>query len=158
MKCNGSPVHGRRPRRIVIARKRIYIVDRHSLLRTTLGSLLNSEPGLEFCGGEARPDHARQAIARLKPDLLIIGIPLPSPGAIRFIEEQRRAFPATPIIAYSLHDESLYVERALRAGASAYVLKESGSERLLQVVRSLLFHPAHVQPPADGAIPEREAA
>jgi DNA-binding NarL/FixJ family response regulator len=140
-------------------RKRVYFVDQHTLLRTALCGFINSEPGLEFSGGEARPDYALEAINRIKPDIVIVGSPLGAPGALRFIEQLRRDFPSLAILAYSLQDDPFYVDRALRAGASAFVVKETGSEHLLSVIRSLVSRPLQRQPavPVPSQLPDRVA-
>jgi DNA-binding NarL/FixJ family response regulator len=144
------------PPRAVVPAKRIYIVDQHTTMRASLGCFINTEPTLQFCGSEGRPERARAAITRLQPDLVVTSITLPSPGGFRFIEAVRREFPAMPVVAYSMHNEAHYVRRALAAGASAYVLKEEGSERLLHVIDVLLF--GNERPPRIAVDQTQEAA
>jgi hypothetical protein len=145
-----------KPRRILFGRKRVYFVDQHAVLRAAMSRLINTEPSLKFCGGEARPEYAVAAITRLKADLIIVGTPLGALGALGFIEQLRHTFPSISLLAYSWHDESIYVQGAMRAGASAYIVTETGCEHLLQLVCSLLFpiHPRLEEAPPAAPISE----
>jgi len=120
------------------ARKRVLIVDDHPMMRQGLAQLINSEPDLTVC---CEADTARQAfdsVTQGKPDLALIDISLPDRNGIELIKDLHALHPGIPLLVVSMHDESLYAERVLRAGARGYILKQEGGRKLMQAIRQVL--------------------
>ncbi|HUA37347.1 MAG TPA: response regulator transcription factor [Candidatus Sulfopaludibacter sp.] len=121
-----------------IARQRLLIVDDHPMMRTGLAQLIDNEPDLKV-GAEA--DNARQAmdIAVSQPlDLILLDISLPDKNGLELIKDIRALKPGLPILVVSMHDESLYAERVLRAGGRGYIMKQEGGKMLLHAIRQVL--------------------
>jgi DNA-binding NarL/FixJ family response regulator len=117
---------------------RILIVDDHPMMREGLAQLINHEPDLT---AEAQADSAAQAltiIADALPDLLLLDISLPDKSGIELIKDVQTLHPALPILVVSMHDESLYAERVLRAGGRGYIMKQEGGKKLMQAIRQVL--------------------
>src|SRR6202035_4737255 len=103
--------------------KRIVIVDDHPLFRKGLAELIHSERNhFEVCGEAGNAAEAMEVIRRLNPELAIVDLSLPGANGIELIKNVRAEFPRLPILVLSMHDESLYAVRALRAGADGYVM------------------------------------
>jgi DNA-binding NarL/FixJ family response regulator len=123
----------------VDARKaRILLVDDHPIVREGLVSLINRQEDMVICGQEGEVDRAIKALEELNPDLVIVDISLGGSSGIELIKSIKTRRPKLPVLALSMHDESLYAERALRAGAYGYVMKREATEKLLSAVRRLL--------------------
>jgi DNA-binding NarL/FixJ family response regulator len=125
-------------RSVAVDRRRIFLVDDHPVLRDGLRRLLEAETDLQVCG---EADNARKAVDRIEgadPQLAIIDISLPGPSGIELLKMLRARFPQLRMLVVSMHDESLYAERALRAGAKGYVMKQAPTEQLLTAVRRVL--------------------
>lgn len=120
------------------ARKRIFLVDDHPMMRDAMRILIDSEPGLICCGGAKSAEEALQEIPRCKPDLVITDITLPSRSGLDLIKDLAAMNPELPVFVYSMHDEMFYAERALRAGARGYLMKEGGSEKMLEAIHQML--------------------
>ena len=116
----------------------ILIVDDHAILRQGLVFLLNREADLEVCGEVADAEQALAFLRDQSPDLIIVDISLPGASGLDLIKQIKAHYPLLPVLVMSMHDESLYLERAFRAGARGYVMKEEGSETILIAVRKLL--------------------
>jgi len=120
-------------------KRRIFLVDDHPVLRDGLRRLLEAESDLHVCG---EAESARKAIDRIEdasPELIIIDISLPGPSGIELIKGLKARFPKLRMLVLSMHDEALYAERALRAGAKGYVMKQAPTEYLLTAVRRVLM-------------------
>jgi DNA-binding NarL/FixJ family response regulator len=118
--------------------KRILIVDDHPMMRQGLAQFINSEPDLIVC---CEADTARQAfelIRRNVPDLALVDISLPDKSGLELIKDLQAIHPSLPILVVSMHDESLYAERVLRAGGRGYVMKQEGGKVLMQAIRQVL--------------------
>lgn len=119
-------------------RKRILIVDDHPMMRQGLAQLINSEPDLVVC---READTARQAfefVRREPPDLAIVDISLPDKNGLELIKDMHALYPALPMLVVSMHDESLYAQRVLRAGGRGYVMKQEGGKKLMEAIRQVL--------------------
>jgi DNA-binding NarL/FixJ family response regulator len=99
----------------------ILIVDDHPMLRRGLTALIESEPDLAVCGEAATAEAALQAIRQSKPDLVIVDLALEGSDGLALVKKIKVQHPKTPALVISAHDESLYAERAMRAGARGYV-------------------------------------
>ena len=117
---------------------RILVVDDHPIVRQGLSLLMDRQPDLIVCGEAGDMPAAMKAIAALKPDILILDISLEGTDGIEVLKNVRLTHPKLPILVLSMHDESLYAERALRAGANGYVMKQEPTEKVLDAVRRLL--------------------
>ncbi len=120
-------------------RKRpIFLVDDHPITRQGVAALINPQPDLEMCGEAASAPSAIEMIPKLAPDLAIVDLTLRTTGGIELIKQLRVLRPLMPVLVLSMHDESIYAERALRAGAAGYIMKQEASERILAAVRRVL--------------------
>lgn len=116
----------------------ILVVDDHPILRQGLTQLINQEVDLRVCG-EADEEHtAIEAIAALKPDMVIVDIALKDTSGIELIKKIRVGNERLPILVLSMHDESLYTERALRAGANGYIMKQEAPDQIVKAIRRVL--------------------
>lgn len=118
---------------------RIFLVDDHPVTREGLARLINHEPALEVCGEAGTAASAVPAIESLKPDLVIIDVSL-STGAsgLELIKDLASRHARLRMLALSTHDETLYAERALRAGAKGYVMKQEPTAHVMQAIRKIL--------------------
>jgi DNA-binding NarL/FixJ family response regulator len=128
----------KRPVAAKAARARIFLVDDHPLLREGLAQRLSLEEDLVVCGQAGDGVQAVEAINRDLPDLMIVDISLAGRDGIDLIKEVKGRFPRLPILVFSMHDESLYAERALHAGAKGYVMKSASPENLMRAIRQVL--------------------
>jgi DNA-binding NarL/FixJ family response regulator len=117
------------------ARKRILIVDDHPIVREGLVQQLNREPDLTVCAQASNASHALAAVEEHKPDLVLVDINLPGRSGLELIRDIRTVAPNLPMLVLSMHDESVFAERVLRAGGRGYVSKEAGGDKLLQAIR-----------------------
>src|SRR5438270_7020506 len=101
---------------------RVFIVDDHPMMRQGLSQLIGNEPDLELCGEAEDAATAVEQIDKLKPDLAIIDISLRSSNGIELIKDLQARRPELPVLVLSMHDESLYAERVLRAGGRGYIM------------------------------------
>ena len=119
-------------------KKTVFVVDDHPLLRQGLALLINREPDLMVCGEAEEAQAAMRAIATNKPDILIVDISLNGPDGLDLLKNIRSSYPDLPVLILSMHDESIYAERALRARANGYIMKQEATEKVLVAVRRIL--------------------
>ena len=117
---------------------RVFVVDDHPIVRQGLALLIDQEPDLEVCGEAEEAETALAAIAASRPDVLLLDISLPGPDGIDLLKTIRATDPALPVLVLSMHDESMYAERALRAGANGYIMKQEATENVLVALRRIL--------------------
>ncbi len=117
---------------------RIFLVDDHPVTREGVRVLIDQEPDLVVCGQADSAPAALQLIQRLKPDLAVVDITLKTTSGIELMKNVKALLPDLPVLIMSMHDESLYAERALRAGAKGYVMKHEASDRILVAIRSVI--------------------
>lgn len=120
------------------AKKRILIVDDHPIVRQGFTLLLNQEPDFIVCGEAEEPRQALELAAAVNPELVLVDISLKESNGIELIKDLRTHFPSLPILVVSLHDENVYAERTLRAGAKGFVMKAEPTEVMLQAIRTVL--------------------
>jgi DNA-binding NarL/FixJ family response regulator len=119
-------------------KKTVFVVDDHPLLRQGLALMINREPDLTVCGEAEEAQTAMKAIAAKKPDILIADISLNGPDGLDLLKTVRSSYPDLPVLVLSMHDESIYAERALRARANGYIMKQEATEKVLIAVRRIL--------------------
>jgi DNA-binding NarL/FixJ family response regulator len=117
---------------------RVVIVDDHPMLRERLALLIEKEPGMVVSGEADNVQHGLDLIESQWPDIAIVDITLKGSSGLELIKDLKaRAIP-TPVLVLSMHDESLYAERALRAGAQGYITKQAASEEVLTAIHRVL--------------------
>jgi DNA-binding NarL/FixJ family response regulator len=121
-----------------VKRKTILLVDDHPLMRRGQADLLNREPDLVVCGEAGTAREAMEALAKLKPALVLVDMSLPDKDGLELIKDIQALYPGLPVLAMSMQDESLYAPRVLRAGGRGYVMKQEGPERLAGAIRTVL--------------------
>jgi DNA-binding NarL/FixJ family response regulator len=119
-------------------KKRILVVDDHPIVRQGLSMLINRNEDLLVCGHAADAAEAMEAVRVLKPDMVIVDISLKDANGIELIKDIKSYDAGLPVLTLSMHDESLYAERALRAGARGYIMKQEGTENLISAIRRVL--------------------
>src|SRR6266540_5428956 len=119
-------------------RKKIIIVDDHPVFREGLLNLINREADLTVCEEADDARQARSGIERSKPDLVVVDIGLPGKSGLELIRDIQAERPETAVLVISMHDETLYAERALRAGGRGYIMKQEGPEKILAAIRQVL--------------------
>jgi DNA-binding NarL/FixJ family response regulator len=120
------------------ARKKIFIMDDHPITRHGLCQLLNQEPDLIVCGEEENANRAMAAIKSTQPDVVLADLSLAGKSGLEFIKDMHAMHPEIAVLAVSMHDETIYAERVLRAGARGYIMKSEGGAKLLKAIRNIL--------------------
>jgi DNA-binding NarL/FixJ family response regulator len=119
-------------------KKKIFIVDDHPIVRQGLTAIINHEKDLEICGEADEAREAFKAVSELKPDLVIVDITLKNSDGIELTKNLKAQYPTLLVIVLSIHDESTYAERVLRAGAQGYLMKEVVSQNIVSAIRTVL--------------------
>jgi DNA-binding NarL/FixJ family response regulator len=119
-------------------KKRILIVDDHPMMRQGLAQLIAAEPNLTVCGEAENGESALDSIGGLKPDLVLADISLPGKNGLELIKDFQAVQPGLPVLVISMHDESLYAERVLRAGGRGYIMKQEGGKKLMLAIQQVL--------------------
>src|SRR5881296_1701983 len=121
------------------ARKsRVFLIDDHPLVREGLVNLINSQRDLVVCGEAEDSAGAMTGIAKTRPDVALVDISLKNESGLELVKNLESQFPLVGLIVLSMHDETLYAERALRAGARGYVMKREASKSVLASIRRVL--------------------
>src|SRR5205823_5150674 len=126
--------------------KRIVIVDDHPLFRKGLQEMIHSDGTFAVCGEAGTAAEAMDVIRKLHPDMTIVDLSLPGANGIELIKNIRAEFPKLPILVLSMHDESLYAVRALRAGADGYVMKHEAMANVIQAIREVFNGRPYLSP------------
>jgi DNA-binding NarL/FixJ family response regulator len=119
-------------------KKRLLLVDDHPIVLHGLGQLIRAEADLDVCGEAGTAEEGLKAIGKLKPDLVVVDLTLPDKHGLEFIKDVQAMHPGMLVLVLSMHDESLYAERILRAGARGYVMKETAADALIKAARKVL--------------------
>ena len=120
------------------ARARVAVVDDHPLFRERLCQLINNEPDMEVCGEAQGAEQALRLIRGAMPDLAIVDIALKASSGLELIRSVKALSISVPVLVLSMHEESLYADRALRAGASGYITKSQEAGDVLMAIRAVL--------------------
>jgi DNA-binding NarL/FixJ family response regulator len=119
-------------------RRTVYLVDDHPLVRKGLAALIQGEEDLEICGVAEGASEAMAEIQRIKPDLVIVDLSLKSGNGIELIKHIHAVLPELRILVFSFHNESIYAERVIQAGALGYLSKEASTGDLLDAIHQVL--------------------
>jgi DNA-binding NarL/FixJ family response regulator len=119
-------------------KKTVLVVDDHPIVRQGLSLLINQESDLAVCGEAEEMHSALSLIPVLRPDILIVDISLNGPDGLELLKNIRLTSTRLPVLILSMHDESIYAERALRAGANGYIMKQEATEKVLIALRRIL--------------------
>jgi DNA-binding NarL/FixJ family response regulator len=117
---------------------RVLLIDDHPVVRQGLGLLIDREADLMVCGEAEGSPAAFHAITTLRPDIVVLDISLSGPDGLDILKEIRIRTASLPVLILSMHDESIYAERALRAGANGYIMKQEATEKVLVAIRRIL--------------------
>jgi DNA-binding NarL/FixJ family response regulator len=120
------------------ARRQVLVVDNLPIVRHGLALLLNCEPDLMVCGEADNAQSATQAIASLRPDLVILDISLGGSDGLELLKQIRTRNTDLPVLVLSMLDETIYTERVLRAGGNGYLMKQEATDRILTAIRCIL--------------------
>ncbi len=134
------------PTDAVTTARRVFIVDDHPIFRHGLVKLLELEPDIEVVGEAGSVAHALDALRRIPADAVVVDISLPGANGIELVKHLRAEHPKLPLLVISAHDEQLYALRALRAGASGYLMKSESDELFLAALRKVLAGQVWVSP------------
>lgn len=122
------------------------IVDDHPLFRKGLEEMIHSEGSFAVCGEAGNAAEAMEVIRKLDPEMVVVDLSLPGANGIELIKNIRAEFPKLPILVLSMHDESLYALRALRAGANGYVMKHEAMANVIQAIREVFNGRPYLSP------------
>jgi len=125
------------PKPSAAQKTRILIVDDHPMMREGLAALLGSQPDVEVCGEAETAGEALGMIGSRRPHIVIVDITLPGKSGIELIKDITAMYPKVATLAVSMHDEAVYAERVLRAGARGYIMKKEGGKRILEAIRKV---------------------
>jgi len=142
----------------VAARTRIVLVEDHAVFQQGLTWIIEQESGFEVCGTAAEGHEALARIKALKPDLVIVDIGLPGMDGIELTRRIRESFPKVLILILSMYKETLYAERALKAGANGYLMKRENGEAVIAAIRAVVAGRTYVSPEFSEAMLQRVAA
>ena len=127
-------------------RIRVLLVDDHPFLRQGVALTLKDVPDIDLCGEAADAAEAVEAVAKLKPDVVVTDLTMPDKSGLELIRTLRSQHPNLAILVLSMHEEDLYAERCLRAGAKGYLMKSQGPDRLVDAIRSAARGQLYVGP------------
>ena len=127
-----------------VERRRLLLVDDHPVVRQGLARVIDEEPDLEVCGEAEDAEEALDRIEELSPDLVVVDLSLKGTSGLELIKRIRARFEGLKVLVLSMHDESLYAERALHAGARGYVMKQEDPQRLIEAARRVMDGELHL--------------
>lgn len=139
-------------------RRRIMIVDDHPIVRQGLRRLMEAEPDLEVCGEAETAREAKSMIRELRPDGVIVDVSLAQGDGLELVKDARAHYPTLPLLVLSMHDEVIYAERMLSAGANGYIMKQAASDQFLVALRRVLEGGIYVSEMVGNSMIEKFAA
>jgi DNA-binding NarL/FixJ family response regulator len=128
------------------ARRRVFFVDDHPLVREWLAGMVALEPDIEVCGQAGDAAAALAAMPRIRPELMVVDLSLPRSSGLELIKNMQAQFPEVRLLVLSMHDEASVAERAFRAGAHGYVVKGESSSRIIEGLRTVLAGKIYASP------------
>lgn len=136
---------------------RVFLVDDHPIVRRGLQLLISLEPDLMVCGETESAPVAVEKVQALKADLVVVDLALKTGSGLELIKQLRSQHSKLKILVFSMRDEGIYAERALRAGANGYITKEEGTEKALEAIRIILQGRSYVSEKISAKMVERIA-
>ena len=131
---------------------KILVVDDHPLVRQGIAQFINQEKDMTVCGEASDGHEALSVIEDMDPDLVIVDIEMKGLSGMELVRNMKVHYPKVPVLMLSMYDESLYAERALRAGARGYLMKEEDPEKVVQAIRIVLNGDVYVSDKAANKI------
>lgn len=135
---NTMQVPSEQMRKSQTMKRRVFIVDDHPVVRWGYSSIISREPTLEVCGEAASGEEALENIPAADPDLVIVDVTMEGMNGIELIEHLQSRGLDMPVLVISVHDETLYAERSLEAGAMGYIMKDEASEKIIDAIEEIL--------------------
>jgi DNA-binding NarL/FixJ family response regulator len=129
-----------------LGRRKVFLVDDHAIVRNGLAELINQAPDLVVCGEAASAEEALAKIDAAPPDVAIVDLTLGDMSGLELLKTLKARHPSLPVLVLSMHDESYYAERCLRAGARGYIMKKEAIEQVEHAVRQVLEGKVYVSP------------
>jgi DNA-binding NarL/FixJ family response regulator len=129
-----------------VARKTVFVVDDHPVVRDGYARLITNQPDMELAGESGDPAQALEMIEKTKPDLVLLDLSLKSGNGLEICKLINTKYPETKVLVVSMHDETLYAERVLRAGADGYVNKAEATRKLIEAIREVLGGKYYLSP------------
>lgn len=136
---------------------RIFLVDDHPVVRSGLADLINQESDLAVCGEGTSAEEALQRIGETSPDLVVVDLSLEGTSGLELVKSLKVRYPGLPSLVLSMHEETVYAERAIRAGALGYVMKNAPLGDLQAAIRSALDGNIHLSPKMTAQILQKVA-
>ena len=119
-------------------KRRVFIVDDNAMLREGLSEGINNEPDLMICGEAPSAEVALESLKTSHPDVVVVDISLEGKSGIELIKEIRAQYPSLPILVLTMHEPSVYAEKAFEAGAQGYVTKQESMQKVLETLRRVI--------------------
>ena len=135
----------------------VFLVEDHPITREGLTQLINYQDDLHVCGVVGTAAQTLGGIATSRPDLVIVDVSLPDGHGIELVKDIKASHPALCILVLSMHDELLYAERAIRAGASGYIMKQEPTDKVLTAARQILSGKPYLSPKLQERVLQRFA-
>ncbi|MCX7009989.1 MAG: glycosyltransferase, partial [Kiritimatiellaeota bacterium] len=126
------------------SRRKVLLVDDHPLVRMGLTNIINQEPDLAVCGETDGENNVLQMVRELQPDIAVVDWSLKDKDATGLIATFRQHLPQMPVLVLSMHEELFYAERALRAGASGYIMKQEATDKIIEAIHSVIAGHAYL--------------
>lgn len=121
-----------------VSKKSVFLVDDHPSMRRGLEDLINQEADLKVCGQAGDIPSALEGISKAKPDIAVVDLTLKEASGLDLVKDLKVRLPKLPVLVLSMHSEALYAERAIRAGARGYIMKEATTENIVKAIRQVL--------------------
>ncbi|HWF17758.1 MAG TPA: response regulator transcription factor [Verrucomicrobiae bacterium] len=134
---------------------KVLLVDDHPLVQEWLANLINQQADLEVCGEASNASTALELVGTAKPAIAVVDISMEGGSGIELIKNIKALHPGVIVIVLSMHDEMLYAERALRAGARAYIMKREATRKVLLAIRAVLEGKLYVSDKVNAAMAEK---
>ncbi len=121
-----------------VSKSRVMLVEDHPVVRHGLANLIDDEPDLAVCCGAESMSQALEMVGQHKPDIVVVDIALGDGSGLELIKQLHDLHPDLPLLALSMHDEAVYGERAIRAGAKGYIMKKEAMDKVMTAIRRVL--------------------
>ena len=138
-------------------KKRVFLVDDHPAMRQGLEELINQETDIAVCGQAGDIPAALEGIQKTKPDVAIVDLTLKEASGLDLVKDLKVRFAKLPVLILSMHNEAFYAERAIRAGARGYIMKEATTENIIKAIRQVLNGEIYLSPEASSKVLKKMA-